>query len=140
MAAGAGEDFRLSVSTDNGGTWLPVGGMNRFSANHPKERSEYPIFGTTTPLVRVGNRGGDYSTSGYYDPVDTGQVALRAAALSDATVRIRAQHDGTNGYYVDVKVGPTSHDVDADPTALQETGFEFYQVASPVIVGTGPLP
>lgn len=140
MAVSSGEDFRLSVSTDGGATWLVVGGMNRFSANHPKDRQEYPIFGSTTPISKIGNRGADYQASGYYDGVDAGQQALRAAAASDATVRVRPLHDGTNGYTVDVKVGTTGHDVDADPSSLQETSFEFFGVASPVVVGTGPLP
>lgn len=140
MAAASGEDFVLEVSTDGGTTWNPVGGMNSWGASHPRDRQEYPVFGSTQPVTRSGRRGHDYQASGYYDPVDPGQVALRGAARTDDTVRIRSTHDGTNGFTQDVKVGTTGHDADADPASLQETSFEFYGVADPVVEGTGPLP
>ena len=140
MAVSAGEDFVLEVSTDAGVNWDLVGGMDSWGASHPKDRQEYPVFGPTNPITRTGRRGHDYQTSGYYDPVDPGQVALRGAARTDDTVRIRVTHDGVNGWTQDVKVGTTGHDAEADPSSLQETSFEFYGVADPVIVGTGPLP
>lgn len=142
MAVSSGEDFILQVNTGTQAVpvWTTVGGLNRWSANHPKDRQEFPTFGST--LTKMGNRGYDYQASGYYDGADAGQNRLRLRAADDQVVGIRVFPNGgtTNGWSQDVVVGVTSHDADADPTSLQETSFEFTGVATPVIIGTGPLP
>lgn len=140
MAVSAGEDFVLQVNTGTVGVpvWTTVGSMNRFSGSFPKERSEYPTFGAV--LSRVGNRGYDYSVSGFYDGADAGQARLRLRAQDDTVAQIRVLPTGTTGWQQDVLVRTTTHDADADPTSLQETSFEFTGVATPTAVSGGALP
>ena len=141
MATEAGEDFVLNVNTGTVAVpvWTPVAGMDSWSGSFPKDRQEYPVFGGA-PLSKAGRRGHDYQVSGYYDPTDPGQQALRDAAVSDDVVQVQVLPDGNAGWEQDVKVGTTSHDAEADPTSLQETAFEFTGVADPASVNGGELP
>lgn len=140
MGIEAGEDFVLNVNTGTvaAPVWTPVAGMNSWGASFPKDRQEFPTFGAI--LAKSGRRGHDYSVSGYFDPADAGQNALREAARTDEEVQVQVLPDGAAGWMQDVKVGTTGHDADADPSSLQETSFEFSGVADPTSVNGGELP
>lgn len=139
MAIALGEDFLLEVETAVVGTFVPLLGMDEWEQNDSQTIDTFPTFGASTPLGIPTPPDISFTISGFFDPVDPGQVRLRAIARARTTILINVLHDGTNGYSQVVRVG--SRSTGASATGGPQTqSFEFAPVGDPVVVGTGPLP
>jgi hypothetical protein len=139
MAIALGETFRLLVETTTPGTFIEVGGMDEWSNDNSQTIDTFPTFGAATPLGIPSPPDITFSISGFFDPVDAGQVRLRTIAVARTTVNIQVLWDGTNGYTQEVRVGSRSHGASASG-GPQTTSFEFAPSDDPVIEGSGPLP
>ena len=139
MAIALGEDFILNVESTTPGTFIPVLGMDEWEQNDSQTIDTFPTFGASTPLGIPTPPDISFSISGFFDPVDPGQVRLRTIARARSTVNIQVLHDGTNGYLQEVRGGSRSGGASASG-GPQTASFEFAPVGDPTIVGTGPLP
>jgi hypothetical protein len=139
MAIALGEDFRLSVETTTPGTYVVVLGMDEWEQNDSQTIDTFPTFGAATPLGIPSPPDVSFTISGFFDPVDPGQQRLRDHGVARTVGNIRALHDGTNGYEVDVRVGARSSGASASG-GPQTQSFDFAPTTDPIVVGTGPLP
>lgn len=139
MAIALGEDFALEVETAVPGTFVAVLGMDEWEQSDEQTIDTFPTFGDGGNSLGIPTPPDiSFSISGFFDPVDPGQVLLRTHGRNRTTVNINVLHDGTNGYEQEVRVGSRTHGASASG-GPQRTSFTFAPVGAPTIVGTGPL-
>jgi flagellar basal body rod protein FlgF len=139
MAIALGEDFRLKVRTATGpDVYTTVLGMDEWEQTDSQTIDTFPSFGAATPLGIPTPPDVSFSISGFFDPVDPGQVELRAVGAARTTEMIQVLHDGTNGYDVLIRVGARTHGASASG-GPQRQSFEFAPAGDPTAVGSGPI-
>ena len=94
MAIALGEDFLLEVETTTPGTFVPVLGMDEWEQNDSQTIDTFPTFGATTPLGIPTPPDISFSISGFFDPVDPGQVRLRTIAREKSLRACRRELSG----------------------------------------------
>ena len=123
MAANAGINTDIYISTDDdvanaSPTYTAIGGINNVSMSHSGNSIDVGVF-NVTPFVRriLGIRDVSYSLSGFYDPSDTMQSAIRTAWLNDSAIFIKYMPTGGaagTGFKSKVRVGSINISASAD--------------------------
>jgi predicted secreted protein len=98
MAASAGRNLRVKVSTTSGGSYNDIAGIKSTSMNLSGGTIDVSAFGTEAVERIAGLKGGSYSLSGNYEADANGQGVVRTAVQSHSSVFIRFLPDGTAGW------------------------------------------
>lgn len=127
MAVISGGNLKLNVNTGTAATptWTPVNDMDTLGRRSNRDTNTRPVFMRNVPHQTQGARTETYAIAGLYSPGDPGQDALRKHEEDGTIAHIQVLPNGTGGWSQHVLVNSYTHDAEADPSSLQEFGFEF---------------
>lgn len=121
--AKAGRDLRIHISTDDGATWNPVGGLKSGSMSCSAGTVDVSEFGSQWVTRILGLRDASYSLGGHWKPSDAQQVAIKAAFIAGEGIKVRFLPDGENGFEHEVVI--PSFEINGAVEGAQEMSMEF---------------
>lgn len=140
----SGKVFRISAATTQAGTYSIVKGMTGYDKTGTVQTESTATFDAAVAFSDPGTPELSYSLNGLLIPDDPGQIIIRNAAASQATIWIKVLPMGgdanatenVRGFTHGVKVGTTRHNAQAGPGA-QGWGFDLLSQEDPAVTVGG---
>jgi predicted secreted protein len=123
MAASAGRNLRVKVSTTSGGSYNDIAGIKSTSMNLSGGTIDVSAFGTEAVERIAGLKSGSYSLSGNYETDATGQGLVRTAVQDHSSVFVRFLPNGTTGWQQECFV--SAYNVSASVDGAVEVSIEL---------------
>lgn len=130
MAASAGYNFAVSVSTDDS-SYSTVGGLDSMNYDYGREEFDTSAAGEDAASAIQGRKEFSGSASGKYDSADVGQRAIIDHVNSGGDLYVKALLDGTNGHKAKCLA---KYKVSASVSDAAKFEFSWRQIAAPTAV------
>lgn len=119
----SGKNLAIKVGTAYPGTYTVVSELKEASMSQAGNNQDVSTFDQDWVRRMQGLRDDSYSLSGFYNPTDPGQLAIRNAWFGDTVLFVQFLPNGAQGFVQEVKV--STFEISASAEGAQEVSIEL---------------